>query len=124
MSMGVTLDRARELERGLVIREQARHGGDREQARARLARRMGVLPGTLYNLARARLKRLDDALRAPLVSYAVHDLQLEIERLNHELEVARELGAAPGQDLVREIEATLKRAQDLYDAANAAGCVS
>jgi hypothetical protein len=110
----LTLDQARRIARGLEDREQARHGGTRQEARARLAQRIGVMPGTLFNLARDRLKRLDDTIRTRLVAYAVRDLEAEIERLNHELAMARSLGMAPNAELVQAITTVLNRAQALH----------
>ena len=104
MSDATMLDQARDLASVLERRELFRHGGTRAEARARLARRIGVLPGTLYNLARDRLKRLDNRLRIALTSYAIRDLQSEIESLTHELEIARKMGAGNRHEAL-EVEA-------------------
>jgi ribosomal protein S2 len=74
---------------------------------------MRVLPGTLYNLARNRLKRLDTELRDRLTAFAIRDLQQEIERLSHELEMARQMGAHPMSERVGEIETHLAKARAL-----------
>lgn len=94
-------------------REQLRHGGTREHARERIARRLGINPGTLYNLARDRLKRIDASFRDALTAYAVKDLQADIERLTHELELARQMGAHQDSPHISEIERHLKAARDL-----------
>ena len=107
------LDHARTVARGLEEREQRRHGGSRDEARARLARRIGVLPGTLYTLARNRLKRLDVTVRDRLTDYAIRDLQNEIGRLNHELGMARALGGGAMADRMGEIERHLAAARAL-----------
>lgn len=116
MTAGVSLDAARRIAHDLEVREQNRFGGTRAEARSRLARRLGSpwSPGTLYNLARDRLKRLDADLRGALAAYAIHDLETEIERLTGDLEAARALGAAQDPRLVRQIETVLDRARRLH----------
>jgi hypothetical protein len=113
MSNVVTLDTARTLAARLESHERLRNGGSKSQARARLAGKMRVLPGTLYNLARNRLKRLDTELRDRLTAFAIRDLQHEIERLSHELEMARQMGAHPMSRRVGEIETHLAKARAL-----------
>ncbi len=116
MTAGV-MGTARDIVLGCERREQERHGGTRPEARARLARRMGVMPGTLYNLVFNRLKKLDEAFRERLTAYAIQDLEREIEGLTHELELARALGAPKDPGTVRRIKAALESAQALYDEA-------
>ncbi|GHE83823.1 hypothetical protein GCM10019059_45360 [Camelimonas fluminis] len=113
MTDATTLEQARELAGQLERREHFRHGGTRTQARERLARRLGVLPGTLYNLARDRLKRFDNNLRLALTNYAIRDLQSEIEGLTHELEMARQMGAASRPAGMERIEARLAQVKAL-----------
>ncbi len=112
----LTLDAARVLAEGLELREQRRNGGSRQEARERVARRVGITPGTLYNLARDRLKKLDADLRHQLAAYAIRDLQHEIASLTSQLEGARSLGGAQDPRLVRAIEETLSSAQRLHAA--------
>lgn len=110
-----TLESARLLVRGAEEREQLRYGGTRVEARKRLARRIGIMPGTLYNLAYERLKRLDERVRDRIAAYVVADLNDEIERLSRDLETARTLGSAQDPKLVRQIAEVLKRAQALHN---------
>lgn len=117
----MTLDAARVLAEGLELREQRRNGGSRQQARERVARRVGIAPGTLYNLARDRLKKLDADLRHQLAAYAIRDLQHEIASLTSQLESARSLGRSEDPRLVRAIEETLSSAQKLHEAMHG-GC--
>jgi hypothetical protein len=102
------------LTQGLEKREQARNGGSRIEARQRLARRVGISPGTLYNIARDRLKKLDAGVRDKLVAYAIRDLEQEIAGVTHELEMARQMGASPHSDLVLQAQTVLARAQHLF----------
>ena len=123
MSAGLSLDSARRIAGECEIREQFRNGGSREDARKRLARRLGSpwSPGTLYNLARDRLKRLDADLRDTLSAYAVSDLEADIQRLHSDLEAARALGRAQDPAHVRKVVAAYERARRLYE--DATGCV-
>ena len=109
------VESARVIAAGLELREQRRLGGNREEARARVARRLGWSPGTLYNLARERLKKLDGDLRMQLAEYAVRDLEGEIASLTTELAAARRLGGSEDPALVRKISAVLAEAQALHD---------
>lgn len=123
MTAGV-MDNARVIAAGCERREQDRNGGTRHEARARVARRMGVMPGTLYNLAANRLKKLDDAFRNRLTAYAVADLEREIEGHRHALELVRALGAPKDPETVRRIKAALESAQALYDEAVRDGVIA
>ena len=114
MSATFAVDGARLVADGIERREQRRHGGTREQARQRVARKLGWSPGTLYNLARDRLKRFDGDLRRDLAAYAVTDLENEIATLTSELAAARRLGAAEDPALVRKVSAVLAEAQALH----------
>ena len=105
-----TMESTRDLLRGLEVRERDRGGGSLNAARLRIARRIGVVPGTLYNIAFNRVKRIDEAIRFRLSEYAIADLEREIERLNHELELAKALGRAQDQRLVQRLEAVRDRA--------------
>jgi len=117
MSGGLSLDSARRIASECEIREQIRNGGSRTDARVRLARRLGSpwSPGTLYNLARDRLKRLDADLRDRLSAYAVSGLEADIQKLHSDLEAARALGRAQDPAHVRKVAAAYERARRLYE---------
>ncbi|PXW51300.1 hypothetical protein [Methylobacterium sp. B4] len=108
------LEIARSLADGIEKREQARRGGNRDEARQRVARRVGLSPGTLYNLARNRLKRLDSDLRSRLAAYAIQDLENELADLSAELEQARRLGIPSDATIVQKVAAARDRAEALY----------
>lgn len=114
MSAGLALEQARLIADGLERREQQRHGGSRHDARTRLARHLGWSPGTLYNLARERLKKIDRDLCDQLTDFAIRDLEHEIARLSAEIEAARALGVAPHPDRSRRLKAVLDRASALH----------
>ena len=113
MSAVTSIGQAKGLAKGLERRERDRNGGTLAQARARVARAMGVMPGTLFNLVYDRAKRIDENLRARLAAYAVADIEKEIAGLRRELAVAREMGAAPDAAAVRRLEAVIAEATGL-----------
>ncbi len=114
MNATVYLDHARGLAEACVTREASRYGLNRDVARNRVASRLGWPPGTLYNLLRDRLKKLDGELRQQLTAYAIKDLKHEIEGLSRELENAERLGAAQDPSLVCKAAALLADARDLH----------
>jgi hypothetical protein len=109
-----TIEQAREVARSLERRERGR-AGNLDAARASLARRVGVSPSTWRNLALGRLKRLDAWLRDSLQHLLIRELELEIARLEHELEIARRSGAHLASHDVSEIETHLARARAILE---------
>ncbi|MFC0282428.1 hypothetical protein ACFFJB_14810 [Camelimonas abortus] len=107
------LDRLRDMERAAVRREQMRSGGSIDDARRRVASRAGIAPGTLYNIARDRLKRLDARVRDALTAYAIKDMEREMRGLAHELEVARQVGGSARSVDLDQVEALLAEAKAL-----------
>jgi len=107
-----TIEQARTLARDLERRERSR-AGSIDAARTALARRAGVSPSTWRNLALGRLKRLDAFVRDRLQALVVRELQAEIARLTHELEIARQGGDHLASQHVREIEAHLCAARTI-----------
>lgn len=114
MNATLYLDGARSLAEACVAREASRHGLSRDIARNRVAGRLGWPPGTLYNLLRDRLKKLDGDLREQLTAYAIKDLKHEIEGLTRELENAERLGRPQDPSLVCKAAAVLAEAQQLH----------
>lgn len=115
MSAGLYLDTAESLARSCVRRYAERTGLSQDIARDRVAAKFGWAPGTLYNLLRGRLKKLDVDLRAGLTRYAIEDLHNEIAALTRELESARGLGAPQDPHLVGKAAALLDEARALHD---------
>ncbi len=114
MSAAVYLDQARELAQPLIRRHQQRNGQTFDDARDHLARRIGWAPGTLYNLMRNRLKKLDADLRVSLTAYAIEDLRHEIEALSRQLESAERLGRPQDHAMVETSARLLSEAQALH----------
>ncbi len=60
-------------------------------ARGAIARKLGIGAGTLEILIRGRAKRLDAAIWSKIQALAIQQLEAEIARKSHELEIARRL---------------------------------
>lgn len=113
MTPELTLTTAESLTAGLISREQSRSGGSQKCALELVARRTGVLKSTLEMIVRGRLKRLEAWVLGRLVEAAIADLEGEIRRQQHELEVARHCAGylAPG-----EVRTVVARLEALYAA--------
>lgn len=94
-------------------RREAARAGSVERARERIAERARIGVGTLENIIRMRVKRIDAAVRDRLQALLIRDLETEIARLTHELEVARQSGAHLTSASISEVETHLARARDL-----------
>lgn len=105
MSSAVTI--ARTLER----HERARVSSV-QHARQSLAHKLRVGVGTVENLVRGRVKRVDAAIRDRLQALLVRELETEIARLTHELEIARQSGAHLASHQICEVETHLARARE------------
>lgn len=89
---------AQSLAKMLVKAESRRTGDDLAAAQRNVARAVGVAPGTLENLMRARLKRVSGWLRDALRARLIRELESELMRLQHELAVLKQTGADPRSD--------------------------
>jgi len=107
------------LARRLESRERFRTG-NREIARRSLAVKLRVGVGTIENLVRGRVKRIDATIRDKLQALLVKELEQEIARLWHELDIARQGGAHLASEQISEIETHLSQAKQVLNAAGAA----
>lgn len=114
MGSVTTIEQARELAIALERRERGR-SATLDVARASLARRIGISPVTWRNLALGRLKRIDAWMRDRLQALLIRELEAEIARLTHELEVARQCGDHLASQHVAEIETCLTRARSILE---------
>jgi hypothetical protein len=101
------------MARRVIEREQSREGLTKEQATAAIARRIREAPGTIIGIAKARAKRIDANVRDKLTAYAIRQLEQEIMRLEHELAIARQIGADPRANKIDQVEALLAQARAL-----------
>lgn len=70
-----------------------------------LARELGCQPGTLKNIWRKRLKRVEAALFIRLSQMIVEATAAELRRIHEELDVHRINPSLVSQDLVRQLSA-------------------
>jgi len=98
--------------KGLIRRDQARHGGDAETAMARVARRLKAAPGTFANIIRMRVKSVSADLRDRIVQAAFNDIEQEIARLDHEKRLLESMAIGPTRDDLDAVEAALEAARE------------
>jgi transposase-like protein len=88
------------LAKKLIATEQAETGAKLPEAIKAIARDAGILPGTLYNLLRGRLKHTD-RIAGSIHELRIKKLEQRIASLQHELDMARISSAVPEIDLER-----------------------
>lgn len=94
-------------------RESDRSGLPLSDARKVAARKAGIAPGTLENLRKGRVKRVAVSVFERLRTAVIRDLQNEIVRCTHELEMARQCGLDPRSSDVAALEAAICAAERL-----------
>lgn len=87
------------------------------QARERVASKIGVSPGTLENLRRLRTKIVPHWLMTRIREEFVSVLHSEIQRLEHEISVARQTGMDHREDDLASAETQLRTAKEILNAA-------
>ena len=97
--------------------EARRLGVPVTSARSRVANRIGVAPGTLENLRRLRTKIVPNWLMNRIREEFIPVLQSEIQRLEHEVHVARQVGSYHRDDLLASAQTQLAAARQIIDEA-------
>lgn len=97
------------LARELEDRESARSGVPLAQARTIVARRLNLLPGTLENLRRNRVKDVRQRVADRLHAAYLRELEREHAALEHELQCLRATGRRPDSSEMAEIAADLAK---------------
>ena len=92
--------------------EARRLGINTATARERIAQRIGISPSTLHNLRRLRTKVVPNWLMEKVRSELVAVLQLEIARLEHEIQLARQTGLGNRDDALIAAETQLAKARE------------
>lgn len=105
------------LARAIEDQEARRLGVPITSARARIANRIGVAPGTLENLRRLRTKIVPNWLMNRIRAEFVAVLQSEIQRLEHEIHLARQTGADHRDDMLASAQTQLATARQIFDEA-------
>lgn len=72
--------------------EAQRLGESRSRARPVVSRKTGVAVGTLYSLARRRLKTITNDTLRRLGNGLIAELQRELGRIEHELQIHTQIG--------------------------------
>lgn len=106
------MDCAVSLARRLQDRERGR-GLTVPAARVTIARKIKSSVGTIENLVRGRIKRVDAAVRDRLRALLINELEQDYARISHELAIMRQSGAHPASDEILEAETLLARAKEL-----------
>ena len=92
--------------------EARRLGIPTSDARGRIANRLGVSPGTLENIRRLRTKIVPNWLMNKVRLELIAVLQLEIQRLEHEVHIARQTGSDHRDDALLAAETQLAKARE------------
>lgn len=91
-------------------RMASRHRIKRPFARAILARNWGVSFWTLTNFRRGRLKDLRGATRDRIQAGIIREIEHEIQRLEHEIVLARHCGADLSETKISQASVALEQA--------------
>ncbi|MBN9434023.1 MAG: hypothetical protein J0I45_16450 [Bosea sp.] len=102
-------DRARDWGRVLEDRERARSGLPLNQARERVAAKVGASPGTLENLRKGRLKKIAAHVYDRMRWLVIAELQAEVAAHEHEIQTLMAIGADPHSDAMEEAQTSLRQ---------------
>ena len=105
------------LARHIEDAEAKRLGVRVTEARVSLARRLRTSPGTLENIRRLRTKIVPNWLMARIKAEFVSVLQNEIARLEHEICIAKQVGAHHSDSALQEAETQVVAAKEILKAA-------
>ena len=105
---------ARDLTRSFIKQDAPEYGGS-ESAQRALARRLGVAPGTVRNLAGGRLKRICADVFARLKAEQMRRINLDLQRASHELSIARACGVDPRSPEFRALQAAAEAARKVME---------
>lgn len=104
---------AQSLTRELENREKVRAGVSLKQARAIVARRLNVLPGTLENLRKGRVKDVRQRIADRLQAAYIRELERDFAALTHELACLRQTGSRLDSSEITEVETDLAKVRAL-----------
>lgn len=99
--------------RRLEDAEARRLGIKTVEARYRIAGRIGVSPGTLENIRRLRTKIVPNWLMSRIRAELISVLQTEMRRLEHEIQLARQIGSDHRDDALASAETQLAAAREI-----------
>lgn len=93
--------------------EARRLGINTAAARKKIASRLGISPGTLENIRRLRTKVVPNWLMNKVRLELILVLQSEIQRLEHEVYIARQAGSDHRDDALASAEAYLATTREI-----------
>jgi hypothetical protein len=109
------LDTLNGLARSLERSEARRIGTTPTQARKSVARRLGITKDTLENFLYRRTKVVPHWLMSCVRSELVSALQLEVQNLEHEIQLHRQAGSDHSGSALVSVEAQLAAARQILD---------
>lgn len=109
MTATAYLDRAKNWTRTLEDHEALRSGVKVKEARTIVARKVGIAPGTLENLRNGRVKAIAAHIYDRLRAAVIGDLETELRRLTHELQILRQTGVDPRDSEMAEVASDLAK---------------
>jgi hypothetical protein len=110
----VALDNsAQQWARTLERRERLRTGANAVDARKAVARRTGILPGTIENIVRGRTKGVRGWIIETLRSALIKEFENEIARLSHERDLVLAMGLRADAHQAEEMAVCLETAKEL-----------
>lgn len=118
MSASADVVTAERWTRVLEKAEARRLGVPEVEARKSLARKLKASPGTLENIRRLRTKLVPHWLMAKIRGEFIAALQSEIQRLEHEINIARQTGLDVRDDTLVAAETQLAKAREILNGAS------
>lgn len=116
MNAVTDVESAQRLARRLEDREAIKLGLPLKAVRERVARRISSSPGFLENLRRGRIKNVPSWLMQRLRDAMVSELTSEIQRLEHEIAIAKQIGVDPREDEISKAAAQIAETKKLLGA--------
>lgn len=86
------------------------------EIRERVARKVSSSPGFFENLQRGRIKSIPSWLMHKLREAVLDELQTEVQKLQHEIHLAHQIGEGPDSDAIFAAEARLAEAKKILGA--------
>jgi len=110
MSAVANLEDARSIARMLEDKRRWQFG-TLERTRAHLGAKIGIEGKTWKNLVLGRRKRVDDWLKERLKTLLLRELEAEMARASHDVQIALQCGDSPSAQSLREAEGYLAKAK-------------
>ena len=107
------VETAQRYARQIEDREARALGVGAMQARKNTARRIGASPGFLENLRRGRIKSIPSYLMQKIREAMIDELQEEIRRCQHEIDLAKQTGARNSDDEILAAQAQVEAAKKI-----------